>query len=400
MYEKISPHHAFIESELSRRKSQNRFRQLRSVCPQGPVHVRADNRCLLNFCSNDYLGLSKHPLVLQRSAEFLQTHGAGATASRLICGHFDQTEWVEKKLANLKGAEAALILNSGFQANLTVLPAILDRNSLILSDQLNHNSLILGARLSRCQVGVYRHNDMSHLEHLLAQNQMGPRSRVMIVTESVFSMDGDICDLNTLESLAEAYQAWLMVDDAHATGVMGEKGMGLTAGRKVDVVMGTFGKAAGSFGAYLAGTEQLKSYMVNCCAGLIYSTGLPPSVIGAIDAALDLIPGMADERNTLRLNADYLRASLQAMGYDTGASCTQIIPVIVGDEADALSLSRWLEKNNILVVAIRPPTVPEGRSRIRISLSAQHTRAHIDQLLEVMEGWRRKRGPLSSHCVY
>jgi len=388
---KISNIFGFVDAELSRRKAKNRLRRLRSIQPEGPVHVRIDGRCLLNFCSNDYLGLSKHPLVLQRSMEFLQSQGAGATASRLICGNYECIEQIEKKIAELKGIESALILASGFQANLTVLPAIADQESLILSDQFNHNSLILGSRLARCRVAVYRHNDMAHLEQLLEENLSGMGSRTVIVTESVFSMDGDICNMDALEFLAEKYDALLMIDDAHATGVMGAKGMGLTCGRKADVVIGTFGKAAGSFGAYLACSEKIKDYMINCCAGIIYSTALPPPVIGAIDAALDLIPSMDKEREFLRLNADYLRSILNKMGYNTGDSSTQIVPVIIGKEEDALSLSHWLDQNGILVVAIRPPTVPEGKSRIRISLSAMHSRSNVDQLLDAMKTWQLQR---------
>jgi 8-amino-7-oxononanoate synthase len=297
---------------------------------------------------------------------------------------------VEKKLASLKGVPSATLLASGFQANLTVLPAISGSNSLILSDQFNHNSLILGSRLARCRVGVYRHKDMSHLEQLLEENRSGQDARPVIVTESVFSMDGDVCDMDALEFLAERYDALLMIDDAHATGVLGARGMGLTCGRKADVVIGTFGKAAGSFGAYLASSEKIREYMINCCAGIIYSTALPPSVIGAIDAALDLIPTMNKERETLCLNAEYLRRTLKEFGYDTGASSTQIVPVIIGKEEDALSLSRWLEKNGILVIAIRPPTVPEGLSRIRVSLSAMHTRSHVDQLIDAMKTWQHQ----------
>jgi 8-amino-7-oxononanoate synthase len=384
-------HNEFMEAELARRKARNHLRRLRSLAPEGPVHIRINSRLLLNFCSNDYLGLSKHPLLLQRSLEFLQRYGTGATASRLICGNYDCIEQAEKKLAALKRVPSALILASGFQANLSALPALADRDTLIFSDQLNHNSLILGSRLARCEVAVFRHRDMNHLEELLSKNRSGKNLRPVLVTESVFSMDGDICDMDELEYLAEKYDAFLMVDDAHATGVMGTNGMGVASGRKADLVIGTFGKAAGAFGAYLACSETIREFMINCCAGIIYSTAMPPAVIGAIDAALDLIPTMDEERKTLRSHADHLRVTLNDMGYDTGASATQIIPVIIGKEEDALNLSRWLEECGILVVAIRPPTVPEGKSRIRISLSARHTQDHLDQLIDAMKTWRQKR---------
>lgn len=353
--------------------------------------VRVDGRDLVNFCSNDYLGLSRHPLLVRRSIEYLDAYGAGAAASRLICGNYECLGAVEDKLARLKQTEATLILSSGFQANATVLPALADRQTLILSDSLNHNSLIQGCRLSRCRVAVYRHNDMDHLAVLLKQNRDAGFSRIIIVTESVFSMDGDACDMDTLETLSDDYDAFLVVDEAHATGVRGLQGMGLTCGRRVDLTIGTFGKAAGGFGAYAACSRKLKDYLINCCAGFIYTTALPPAVIGAIDAALDLMPGMEAQRKTLDDHARYLRDALAGMGYDTGASNTQIIPVILDREAHALDMAAWLAQNNILVIAIRPPTVPKGASRIRISLSALHTRAHIDHLVKAIAAWRPDR---------
>jgi 8-amino-7-oxononanoate synthase len=381
----------FMDAELARRTEANHLRRLREVNPVDPVHVSIDGRKLLNFCSNDYLGLSKHPLLQQRSMDYLQRYGSGSTASRLICGNYECLEKAEKKLAGLKQVEASLILASGFQANLTVLPSIADRDSLILSDQFNHNSLILGSRLARSRVAVYRHNDMAHLEQLLDENRAGEKARAVIVTETVFSMDGDICDLDTVEDLAEKYNAMLFLDDAHATGVMGMRGMGLSCGRKADIVIGTFGKAAGSFGAYLACKEKVRDYMINCCSGIIYTTALPPSVIGAIDAALDLIPSMDKERETLKWNGDYLRRTLNEIGCQTGLSSSHIVPVIVGKEQDALSLSSWLEQNGILITAIRPPTVPKGSSRIRVSLSALHTRSDLDQLIGAIQAWKSQK---------
>jgi 8-amino-7-oxononanoate synthase len=382
---------AVVDAELFRRKEYNQLRELRPLLPlDGPV-VRADGRDLVNFCSNDYLGLSRHPLLIQRSIQYLNTYGAGATASRLICGNHEGVAAIEEKLARLKQTEAALILSSGFQANATVLPALADRRALILSDRLNHNSLIQGCRLSRCRTEVYRHNDMDHLAGLLKENRNAGFSRILVVTESVFSMDGDTCDMDALENLADQYDAFLVVDEAHATGVWGRQGMGLTCGRRVDLTIGTFGKAAGGFGAYAACCRKLKEYLVNGCAGFIYTTALPPAVIGAIDAALDLMPGMDAQREILHDHARYLRDALADMGYDTGASNTQIIPVILGREVDALDLAAWLAQNHILVIAIRPPTVPKGASRIRISLSALHTRAHIDNLIKAIVTWRKSR---------
>ncbi len=389
MVGKNSATYEFVEEALRRRQAQNRLRRLRSLAPGTGVEVRAGGRRLINFCSNDYLGLSRHPVVLERAAAYLQSYGAGFTASRLVCGNYECFDRVEEKLAGLKQVEATLLLSSGFQANLTLIPALADRNAVIFSDQFNHASLIQGCRLAGCTVVVYRHNDMNHLEQLLAVHRNKGFSRVLIVSESVFSMEGDICDLESLEALADRYEGFLIIDDAHATGVLGARGMGLTCGRRVDMVMGTFGKGGGSFGAYLACSQRLKEYMVNRCAGFIYSTALPPPVVGAIDAALDLIPSMDEQRKVLAGNASTLRRELNQMGWNTGSSSTQIIPVIIGNESDALAFSGWLEQNGILAVPIRPPAVPEDGSRIRISLSALHERSHIDQLIHAFRKWRK-----------
>ncbi len=382
---------SFIDRELDRRIERQQLRQLRSMAPLNGVEVSINGRAMLNFSSNDYLGLSMHPLLQDRSIEFIHKYGSGSTASRLICGNYDFFDHVEKKLAALKQVEAALVLASGFQANISAIPALADRDSLILSDGLNHNSLIQGCRLACCKVIVYSHNDVSHLQQQLEKNADKGFSRVFIVTESVFSMDGDKADLGPLVALAEAFNAFLIVDDAHATGVFGHQGMGLTCGHNVDLVIGTFGKAGGSYGAYLACSGKIRDFLVNCCSGLIYSTALPPSVIGAIDAALELIPLMDDERAIIKKNAADLRCELHDMGWQTGQSSTQIIPLIIGKASDALAVSRWLEENGILITAIRPPAVPEGESRVRISLSALHTRSHIDRLIDVLRKWRNTK---------
>ncbi len=382
--------YGFIDAELERRIDSGRLRRLRKVTPLNGIEIDISGRHLLNFCSNDYLGLATHPQLRKRAIEFIEKYGAGSTASRLICGNYDFYESVENKLAQLKQVPAALVLSSGFQANISAIPALADPQALILSDQLNHNSLIQGCRLARCKVAVYRHNDLSHLAQLLEQHSDKGFSGIFIVTESVFSMDGDMADLAGLVTLSKKFNAFLIVDDAHATGVFGHQGMGLTCGHDIDLVIGTFGKAGGSFGAYFACAEKTKQYMINCCAGLIYSTALPPAVLGAIDAALDLIPAMDDQRQSLRNNAAYLRQSLNKMGWRTGNSSTQIIPVMIGKEAAALEFSSWLEENGILISAIRPPTVPEGASRVRLSLSALHTREQIDRVIELFGKWRAK----------
>ena len=380
--------YAFIETELETRKSLHLLRRLRTIVPISPAEVSLNGRAMLNFCSNDYMGLSKHPLLQERAAEFAEKYGSGSTASRLVCGTYDCFDKVEKKLASLKGTERTLIFNSGFQANISILPTLADSRTLILSDWLNHNSIIQGSLLARCGKARFRHNDLAHLRQLLEESRNKDYSRILIVTESVFSMDGDQSDIGKLVDLADEFQAILIVDEAHATGVLGEQGMGLTCGKNVDVTMGTFGKAAGSFGSYIACSEKMRDYFVNCCGGFIYTTALPPPVIGAIDAALDLIPTMAEERRELRQKADFVRASLNEMGWSTLDSTTQIIPVIISGEKETLGLSKWLENDGIFASAIRPPTVEKGYSRIRVTLSAAHTQAHVEKLVHSFRKWR------------
>ena len=361
--------------------------------------VGADGRRLIDASSNDYLGLSQHPLVKARAAGWAEHYGAGAPASRLVTGTRDITLAVEQKLAAFKHCEAALLFSSGFQANATVIPALAGvgsavpgatapgvagmvrqgQETTIFSDALNHASIIHGARAAKCPLAIFRHNDLDHLEHLLRQAGAG---RKLILTESVFSMDGDRADLAALVHLAERHGAALYVDEAHATGVLGAQGRGLAADcGGVDVVMGTLGKAFGAFGAYVAGSRALIDWLLNRCPGFIYTTALPPPVLGAVDAALDLIPGMDRERADLARNAQRLRDLLAQHHYDTLCSSTQIVPAVIGSAADALAVAQHLEDSGVLTVAIRPPTVPDGTSRLRLTLSAALGETEVQRLL-------------------
>ncbi|MCP4411765.1 MAG: 8-amino-7-oxononanoate synthase [Gammaproteobacteria bacterium] len=378
----------FIQNYLEKRKADHRLRTLRPMLPCSAVEVMIDDRKLVNFSSNDYLGLSKHPLLQQRSIDWVQRFGNSATASRLICGNLKALEQLEETLARLKNAEAALIMNSGYQANITLIPAMADSKTLILSDELNHNSIIQGCLLARCEKAIFRHNDMAHLQQLLQNSQNKGYSRILIITETIFSMDGDRCDLQAVQRLAQQYNALLIVDEAHATGVMGLNGMGLNGmglatGKSADIVIGTFGKALGSYGAYVVCSQDTKEYLINCCNGLIFSTALPPAVLGAIEAALEIIPTMHTQRKLLKENATYLRKALTDLGYNTGLSSTQIIPYIIGSDTKTIKLATWLENNNVLATAIRPPTVPEDTARIRLAMSSEHTREQIDRLIEL-----------------
>jgi 8-amino-7-oxononanoate synthase len=366
-----------LKARLAELSAARRLRRLRPWhWRHGALHD-ADGRALIDASSNDYLGLSQHPLVKARAAEWAERHGAGAPSSRLVTGTRDITLAVEEKLAAFKGCEAALLFSSGFQANATVIPALARvgaGDTAIFSDALNHASIVHGCRIARAKTQVFGHNDLGHLDDLLHQHG-GKPGRKLILTESVFSMDGDRADLAALVQLAERHGAALYVDEAHASGALGPQGRGLAAecNGSVDIVMGTLGKAFGAFGAYVAGSRALIDWLVNSCPGFIYTTALPPAVLGAVDAALDLVPGMDEERARLAQNAQRLRDALALRNYDTLNSSTQIIPAVIGSEADALAAARRLEDAGILAVAIRPPTVAAGTSRLRFALGS-----HLD----------------------
>jgi 8-amino-7-oxononanoate synthase len=345
----------------------------------------ADPR-LIDVCSNDYLGLSRHPLLVERATEWTRRHGAGSRASRLVTGTSQELLDLEARLAAFKGTEAALIFASGFQLNSSVLPALFElgaagQRPLVFADRLNHASLHAGCKGLR-QIR-YRHNDLAHLEELLNVHRGELR---FIVTESVFSMDGDRADVPALAALAERHGAVLYLDEAHATGALGPQGKGLAALAPggVPIVMGTLGKALGGAGAYVAGSRQLIDWLVNRCAGFVYSTAPAPAAFGALDAALDLVPAMDAERARLATMAEALRAALRARGYDTLDSTTQIVPAVVGAEAKALAAARALEQAGVLAVAIRPPTVPASTARLRFSLSAALSDAQFERVLKAV----------------
>jgi 8-amino-7-oxononanoate synthase len=375
---------AFIQQALDHRSPTQR-RSLHSCVPQDAVHILQDGRSLLNFSNNDYLGLSKHPALIKASQDYIQQYGTGATASRLVSGTYDIHEQVERQLAAACGREASLLFNSGFQANSTILPLLVDRQSLVLCDRLVHNSILQGVLSSKAKLIRYRHNDLEHLESLLKSHSA---DRVLIASETIFSMDGDRSDLDRLVQLAQDYNAILYIDDAHALGVMGVNGMGLASQRSgIDIVVGTFGKAFGSAGAYVTCSHLIRDYLINFCPGFIYTTGLPPGTVGAIAAALTLIPTLDSERQHLTQIADHLRSQLHQIGFDTGASCSHIIPLMIGDEAKTLRLAQWLKDCGMLAIAIRPPTVAPGTARIRLTLSSAHTLEQINDLIHCLNSF-------------
>jgi 8-amino-7-oxononanoate synthase len=370
-------------------KGQLRSLTATAIAPRG--RLRRGRREYLDFSSNDYLGLARHPLLIERAAAWAREMGAGAGASRLVTGTSEAHLALEARIAAFKGAEAALLFASGWQANAAVIPALLKAapGAAVFTDRLIHASLHQGCAAAGVRQIRFAHNDLDDLEALLAAKGKDAPARI-IITESVFSMDGDAADLARLTELARRQDAFLFVDEAHATGVLGPRGAGLSAAVPggVDLVMGTFSKALGGFGAYVAGSRLLCDYLVNACGGFIFSTAPPPAVLGAIDAALDLVPAMDAERRQLAAMAERLRLGLHQAGIDTGASRTQIVPAIVGDAGATVELSRRLAERGVIAAAIRPPTVPAGTSRLRLALRATHGAEDIETLLAAIGACR------------
>ena len=324
--------------------------------------------------------------------EALLRRGFGSGASRLVCGNSDEHLQLEQELARFKKTEAALVFNCGYMANVGIMSALCGREDVILSDRLNHASIVDGAVLSRAEFRRYPHKDVNTLEDML-RKVSGFRRR-LIVTDTVFSMDGDIAPLRDLVRLAKAHNAWLMVDEAHACGVFGPTGAGLVEelglGDDVPVQMGTLSKAAGSFGAYVAGSRELIDYLINTARSFIFTTALPPAVAAASRAALRIIRDEPERRERLRRNADLLRRELQGLGFDTLESVSPVIPVVVGKAEEAVGLSQRLLERGIFVSAIRPPTVPKGTARLRVTVTAAHTEEDLARCVEAFKEIRRK----------
>jgi len=378
-------HH--LERALAKKAQAGLARTLRPAALASRGRIVRDGRECIDFSSNDYLGLALDPLLVERSREWAARYGAGSGASRLVTGTHEEHLALEARIAAFKGTEAALLFASGWQANAAVIPALIAAipGVQVFTDRLNHASMHAGCAMAGIRQNRFAHNDLDALEELLERQGKGAPAR-LILTESVFSMDGDRADMARLSRIAREHDAILYVDEAHATGVLGPRGAGLSATVPggVDVVMGTFSKGMGSFGAYVAGSRVLCDYLVNACGGFIYSTAPPPAILGAIDAALDRMPGMDAERAKLAALADRLREGLGRAGFDTAGSTTQIVPAIVGEAGDAMALSERLADRGMVVSAIRPPTVPAGTSRLRIALRATHEEADIDALLDAI----------------
>ncbi|MCP4934330.1 MAG: 8-amino-7-oxononanoate synthase [bacterium] len=380
---KILAYTNYLESQ----KKDGLFRKLTPCSHLDAGRIQIEGRDYLNFSSNDYLGLSQHPLLKERASTYATHYGAGNKASRLVTGNSREFDEIERKLACLKGKSAALLFASGFQANASILQVLFDKKilkeePLVFSDRLNHASMHFGCNAAGVRQIRYRHLDTDHLAQLLIKHESSDQPK-FILTESIFSMDGDVADLSQLAILAKQHKALLICDDAHATGILGEGGAGLCG--PADLAIGTFSKALGGFGAFVVGSKLMRDYLINRCAGFIYSTAPPPSVLGAMDAALELIPQMDAEREHVAQLAQIFRDELEVRGLDFGASQTQIVPVILRSAERVLNVSNQMRDAGIWVTPIRPPTVPAGAARLRITFNALHQKSDLDLLISTLD---------------
>ncbi len=354
------------------------------------IYHHENGRRIINFSSSDYLGLANHPLLIERAHEFAKRYGVGSSASRLVTGNMDCYAELESSLARALGKPAALILASGYQTNQSVLEAlfnadVLKGEPLVFCDKYCHSSILSGMS-SLTRVHRFRHNDFTHLQLLLKKYAVSDRPK-FILAESIYSMEGDEADLHHLCQIAKQYNAFLYIDDAHSLGIYGKNGFGKASehAEDISVIMGTFSKALGSFGGFVACSDTVKKYLVNKCKGLIYSTGLSPAILGAMSAAIELLPEMQLAREKVLKRAEDVRAFFREKNLDDGHSTTHIIPWIIGDAAKTRDISRLLEQQGILGTAIQPPSVPVGRSRIRFCLSAAHSEADMEHFYHVIE---------------
>jgi len=377
---------ALLQKDLQDWEASGIYRKLKTLeSPQGR-EITIDGKRLLNFCSNDYLGLANDARIKKAAVEAITEYGFGSGASRLVCGNIKPHDMLESELAHLKNTESALVFSCGYMANTGIISALMDHASVVLSDRLNHASIVDGIILSRAKLLRYPHVDVHALEEML--KKLPALQQKLIVTDSVFSMDGDKAPLQEIVELSRHYEATVMVDEAHAFGVLGDHGGGLVEelklGGMVEIQMGTLSKAAGCFGAYVAGTKILREYLINKSRSFIYTTSMPPALAQAARVALEIIRDGNQLRLKLNDKAHYLRAQLKSIGFDTMNSTTPIIPILIKDSNQAVAMSRRLLEAGIFVQAIRPPTVPAGTARLRCTLMATHTSEDIERLINAL----------------
>jgi 8-amino-7-oxononanoate synthase len=377
---------ASLQAQLDKRREQFLYRQRTNVTSGCGAKLQVDGRSLVNFCSNDYLGLAGHPAIAAALKSGADTYGTGSGASHLISGHSAAHQQLEEQLAEFTGRPRALLFSTGYMANMGVINALVGRHDLVLQDQLNHASLLDGGWLSRADSKRYKHNNLEHLQQQLEQSGA---HRKLIVTDGVFSMDGDLAPLPEISTIAAKHNGWLMVDDAHGVGVLGATGGGIVEAQnlsidQVPILMGTLGKSFGTFGAFVAGSEALIETLIQFARTYIYTTALPPAIACATSASLQVIRKEQWRRDHLQRLIARFRRGAQQIGLQLMASDTPIQPILVNDDQLVVAINQQLRESGFMVGAIRPPTVPKGTGRLRITLSASHTEQQVDQLLDAL----------------
>ncbi len=389
---------AWVEKELENLKKSGLYTTIRTLgSPQGAWLI-VDGRKVLNFCSNNYLGLANHPTLVEKAKEAIDKYGVGPGAVRTIAGTMELHIELEKRLAEFKGAEAAISFQSGFNANLATIPAIVDKGDLIISDELNHASIIDGVRLSKADRAIYKHKDMDSLKNVLEENA-GKYRRTLIVTDGVFSMDGDIAPLDKIVELAREYNAITMVDDAHGEGVLGRGGRGIVdhfgLHGQVDIEVGTMSKAFGVVGGYVAGDRRIVEWLRQRGRPFLFSSAMTVPDTAACLAAVNILESSTELVDRLWENARYFQEAMRDLGFDTGSTETPITPVMLGEEKLAQEFSRKLYEEGVFGTAIAYPTVPKGKARIRVMISAAHSKEDLDFGLEKFAKVGKELGVIS-----
>ncbi|NMC53017.1 MAG: glycine C-acetyltransferase [Chloroflexi bacterium] len=385
----------WIQNELDALKDQGLYNHIRTLAsPQGPW-LMVDGKKALNFCSNNYLGLANHPRLVQAAKEIVDRYGVGPTAVRSIAGTMEIHLELERRLAQFKGVEAAVTFQSGFCANLAVIPALVGKEDVIFSDELNHASIIDGSRLSRARIERFAHANPADLERVIRANA-GTYRRGLVITDGVFSMDGDLAPLDEIYAVSSAHNLMLMVDDAHGEGVVGKGGRGIVdhfnLHGKVDVEVGTLSKAFGVVGGVVAGKAIIVEWLRQRGRPFLFSSAVTPPDVAACLAAVDLLEESTDLVDKLWENSRYFKAEMKTLGFDTGLSVTPITPIMLGEAPLAQQFSRELYNEGVFAMAIGFPTVPQGKARIRVMISASHSRDDLDYGLQAFAKVGRKLG--------
>jgi 8-amino-7-oxononanoate synthase len=376
----------YISDELIKIKNAGLYRELKVVGNAQDTHIEIEGKTFLSFCSNNYLGLANNPSVIKAVKDAVEEYGWGAGASRLVSGNMSLHESLEDEISRFKGKEAALVFPTGYMANLGAISSLVSNGDLVICDKLNHASIIDGCRLSGADFRVYAHCDMVKLENVLRKSSK--YNRKLIVTDSVFSMDGDLAPLPDIVRIAGKHKAMVMVDEAHGTGVFGKNGRGVVEhfnlNKEVYIVMGTLSKAIGSLGGYVCGDIDLINYLRNKARSFMYTTALPPAVCAASIAGIKLIQNDPSLRESLWRNVRFIKEKLKSLNFSVISSESPIIPILIGDSQKAVDMSNFLYNKGLLIPAIRPPTVPANSSRLRMTVMSTHTKDDLERLLEAL----------------